>query len=530
MATSLNFKDIIDLPEWRPLANAPAVSSSGACLVSDPRGTEGRHPLVYYLTSNTTFYAYNVKNDEWFQLASPALAGTFGAGAGMVFSPTQGPMGTLAAGWSTTQGALTTALPATVGPNQLANRGDGTRGFKIRIIGSSAGGSGKTEERLIIANSGPSTTPTIVLDSPLSFTPQSGDTYEILSGRVFMLGAGTTAAGIWKYYDVATNSFSGNLTTTNLPATIGTDTCFAALSEAYNPYDKNNGEGFVTNSGTTYNGGVHKCLQATAIAAGTITGHSGAGIGDAAVLANEYRNFQIRIVEDTVPTAVGQRRRITSHTAGPSAVYTLASNWTVNPSSTAKFVIENDDDKILMWTSAAATTYNYNVTANTWDTTTWAARGTAIGAGAKAEQAYGIIPDTNKYARHSYIYSPRGGNSTAWDLFDIAGAATGVWSSAITVGGSSNINFSTGTSATYDPNTLGGKYMYLNQNGVQRFLRFDMATRVLEPYGFMRYLQSTAVVGEKMVYTTFIDGNTKLGFIMTLRNSGSEWFQLALQR
>lgn len=71
------------------------------------------------------------------------------------------------------------------------------------------------EERYIVGNTG-GTTPTIYLDSPLSFTPQAGDAYEILSGRLFTLGVDTVAAGIWKYYDIATNYFSGNLATANL--------------------------------------------------------------------------------------------------------------------------------------------------------------------------------------------------------------------------------------------------------------------------------------------------------------------------
>ena len=63
--------------------------------------------------------------------------------------------------------------------------------------------------------------------------------------------------------------------------------------------------------------GFFDVLTATATGATSITG-TVAG-ADAAVLLNEYRNFQIRIVEDTVtPTAVGQRRNITSHTAGAS--------------------------------------------------------------------------------------------------------------------------------------------------------------------------------------------------------------------
>ena len=134
------------------------------------------------------------------------MTGTFGAGAGAVMMPAQGPRGVLAAGATTTSVVLSTALPAAVAPNQLANKGN-SNGFKIRIIGNSAGGSGKIEERYIIGNTG-GTTPTLYLDSPLSFTPAAGDAYEIRSGRLYMLSAGTLAAGCWKYYDIATNSFS----------------------------------------------------------------------------------------------------------------------------------------------------------------------------------------------------------------------------------------------------------------------------------------------------------------------------------
>ena len=86
-------------------------------------------------------------------------------------------------------------------------------------------------------------------------------------------------------------------------------------------------------------------------------------------------------MEDTViPTAVGQRRNITSHTAGASPVYTVPA-WTVTPSANAKFVIENNGDRILLWTTAQQTTYTYKIGANTWDTTTFATRGAAMGAG-----------------------------------------------------------------------------------------------------------------------------------------------------
>lgn len=209
MPTTLGFKPLIDLPEWRPIANAGAASAAGTQLVAGLRNNSDRGAYVYMLVNATTLWAYDVEDDDWFQLASPGLTGTFGAGAGAVMMPSQGPRGTLAAGGTTTSVVLSTALPAAVAPNQLANKGN-SNGFKIRIIGNSAGGSGKVEERYIIGNTG-GTTPTLYLDSALSFTPANGDGYEILSGRLFMSSAGTLAAGCWKYYDIATNSFSGIL-------------------------------------------------------------------------------------------------------------------------------------------------------------------------------------------------------------------------------------------------------------------------------------------------------------------------------
>jgi hypothetical protein len=237
VATTLNFKDIIDVPLWRPSAPLITATGAGSSLAADLRNDSTRHPYNYILDSATTLRAYEPTTDEWVSLGSPALAGTFGAGATAIFHPSQGPRGTLTTGNTTTKIVISTALPSAVGVNSLANRGDGV-GFRIRIIGNAGGSSGKTEERTIVANTG-GTTPTVWLDSALSFTPASGDAYEIPSGRVFLLNAGTTTAGIWKYYDIATNSYSGNLATTNLPATISTDSNGIAFSESYVPNSKN---------------------------------------------------------------------------------------------------------------------------------------------------------------------------------------------------------------------------------------------------------------------------------------------------
>lgn len=445
------------------------------------------------------------------QLGSPALTGTFGAGAASIFHPSQGPRGTIATGGTTTQFTLTTALPAAVAVNQLANNGTGS-GFTIRVIGNAAGSSGKIEERRIIANTA-GTTPTITLESALSFSPALGDAYEILSGRVFLLSASTLAAGMWKYYDIATNSFSGNLATTNLPATVGGDSSLVALSEAHVPWS------------STINTGFLGSITATATSGTTITGSA----MPAALTANEYRNFQVRITQDTgTPTAVGQRRRISSHTGGATGVFTVAA-WAVTPSATATFVIENDDDKIILFTNQTSV-YNYNITANTWDTSTWAAAANAGAAGIVCEQSFGIVVDpANRYARHSNIFRIRGGNVATVDVFDIAGASTGSWSADIAYGNKAT-TFTTGTCGAYDPITNAGKYVYLQVSGGQRFARLDMLNRVLEPWANLRYPQSTAIVGGKMSMAYFIDGATALSFLYSPRQTGTENFSIACQR
>jgi hypothetical protein len=513
MTTILNFKDVVDLPKWRILAtghrNLDGFSNNGPFFVSDFRNNEDRHPFIYNLTGPTIFSSYNVKTDAWIALNSPGLLNAMNSGATGVFMPAQGPRGVLAAGSTATDVVISTVLPATVGTNQLANRGDG-RGFKIRIIGSAAGSSGKTEERIIIGNTS-GTTPTITLDSALSFVPIIGDAYEFLSGRVFLLNAGAPVAGQFKYYDTATNSFSGNLSVVNLP-TINNDSAIIGLDELYVPFDLSPGQGFYSN------------LTSTATAATTITGQAVGG--DTGVSINEHRNFQIRIVQDTVtPTAVGQRRNITSHTAGPSPVYTVPA-WTVTPSAGALFVIENNGDRILLWTSTNINTFTYQIATNAWDSSvTFSARPAVIGAtGVWAAHCFSIEPDIDKNARHSFIFSGRGSGFII-DLFDISGAATGVWTGSITYGNSSTPLLGVGFAAVHEPSTNQGRYIYFNDCianfsqspfGFQYTYRFDIKNRSFEPFVFLK----TATIGanfqqnQRMAYTVFVDGNTKLSFII----------------
>lgn len=491
-------------------------------------------------TNDSGLTRYNTVRDLWDVLCQStvfpiaAVNATARSSGFNVHQPSRGPRGTLAAGGTATAIILSTALPTAVGVNALANRGDGT-GYKIRIIGNHAGGSGLTEEAYIIANTG-GTTPTITLDRTLTFTPASGDAYEFLSGRVYNINS--TAASS-RSYDILTGTIAA-IATSNAP-TLTTDACGLWLDETLVLATRTPGEGFLIGA-STYNNAGMGCLLATAAAAGTITGQATAG--DAAVMTNEYRNFQIRIVEDTgTPTAVGQRRKITSHTAGASPVYTLATNWTVTPSATAKFVIEYPNE-LIIFTGAGTNTTTYvsdavgAASADTWSTATYAARSTTGGGGMNVTGMWGATPvydlpasPTAKLVHPSLFIFFRGNSTIQTDLFDISGAATGAWTNTLQLD-HNRFNSTTNPQTlaptksnriVYDPATLGGRYAYIqtSQNGDANTLsqstpttyiwQFDLVTRqFLGMMGVPVVFWSPASFSKLLWWSLFIDGSTKI--------------------
>ena len=509
------FKKVIDRLVWAQVAPTPNAHVAASALCSDLRSDLSRNPFVYQLVSNTVLNRYNIVTKAWASVQSPALAGTFAAGAAMAFAPSFGLVGTIAAGATTTRVVLSTALPTAVGLNMLANRGgSGEYGFKLRIIDTVAG---KTAERYITGNSA-GTTPTINVLSSFGFTPSTGARYEIIAGRVFMLGAGTTASNIWRSLEVASNTLSTGLSTTGLPATIATDSDILVLDEQYTPYDCSPGDGMIKGA-YNYDTGVvaRYALTATATAAGTLTGQ--ATLGDAVVAANEYRNFQIRIVEDTTtPTAVGQRRIIASHTAGASPVYTLGTSWTVTPSATAKYVIELPN--LMLLRSSATTpvyTYNYtdatinngtnNITSNSWSTTYFGAAPSNNASGGGWAPSFGIQPDAARNARQSFCYFFQGGVATL-AVLDIAGSITGTWTNSITYDGSTTLTV--GTCGTYAPFENEGRMFYMNiytASAVNQMFRFDVQNRILSPFTATDFLQSgSATIGKRMAAYAALDG------------------------
>jgi hypothetical protein len=513
------FKKVIDTLVWRQVPPMPSAHAAAVSVCSDLRSDISRNPFVYQLVSAAILNRFNIVTKGSSFVVNPGLGGTFGAGAASAFIPSFGLVGTIAAGATTTSVTLSTALPTAPGLNMLANRGgSGEYGFKIRIIDNGAGGSGKTAERYITGNTA-STTPVITVLSSFGFTPVTGSRYEIVAGRVAMLSAGALAATSWRSFEVATNTLA-SMTQTNLPATIGTDSSLMVLDEQYTPYDNSPGDGMIKGAYNYDTGVVSRyALTATATAAGTLTGQ--ATLGDSGVVANEYRNFQIRIVEDTTNvTAVGQRRIIASHTAGPSPVYTLGSNWTVTPSSTAKYVIELPN-LVLLRSTATTTVYTYNytdatinngtnsITANTWSTTYFGAAPAANAAGGMWAPSWGIQPDAGNNARQSFCYFFRGGAATL-DVLDIAASITGTWTGAITYDGSPGAFPATGSGGCYSPFDNEGRMFYMNlyvASQISQMYRFDVQNRVMSAFTPTDFLQAgTAALGNRVACYCALDG------------------------
>jgi hypothetical protein len=145
--------------------------------------------------------------------------------------------------------------------------------------------------------------------------------------------------------------------------------------------------------------------------------------------------------------------------------------------------------------------YNYTIannytavnTSNQWDTTTWAVKGTTTQTtGAFGWFAFGMVADEINAVKSSNIFLFRGATTT-YDLFDIAGAATGSWTNALTIvdwagGATSDTIVATDClHVAYNPHTQDGRYMYFCVGNstvastYQRpFIRFDCQSRRIE--------------------------------------------------
>jgi hypothetical protein len=462
MPTTNGNRKILDLKRWEMVAPLQAATSAGAFIASSRHYRQQQ----LYVASNTSAWLYNPSEDGWTPLASPALAGTFGAGA-------CGVAGAVSIGSSTGAAQLTATggTTTTIQTNQNLQRD--LRGYSVHITGGPNAGA----TLAIVSNTlGASATITVAAQAT-AFSAST--TYRLITPVWYVLGAGTTAAGSFRKYDFATNTWT-TLAQAGLPATISTDSKLVSTPSWI-------GENFLQFLTGT----------ASAGAAATLT-HTGKSW-----TTNQWTNYQIRIVSGT---GAGQIRNIASNTG---SVITVSANWTTNPDATSVYSIEGNDDYLYYLGSGAVGIIRYSISANTWTTLSpTVARAAAPGAGMSAHWVHSATDAAwtgeNDIRNGRRIYSFRGGNTSLLDYYDIA-ANTWVNGVPYAPAGESH---GTGTKWIYS-----GDFLYGQHLATGRWFRVNLVTSAQDGWSVMVYPQGAAVVGDTAFDATFIDGATRIDFL-----------------
>ena len=475
MAT-VNLKKMLDTKVWQSCAPSP-VTNAANMLVADSSGPD---QTSYYLTSTTVVSAYDPYEDSWVNLPSPALA-TFAAGAAARWHP-NGPSGTAVTGsTSTTLNTNLTILGDLSQKNGLS--------FKVRITG----GTGAGQERNI-ASSTYGTNSIITVDSAWSVTPDNTSTYILYTGRVYFFGGGTLASGSFKYWDYATQTWSGNLVTTGLPSAFGTDARLIGTNSTFSN---------ISFSGTATGGSATTLVN---------SGKTWA--------TNQFANWQVRIISGA---GAGGIRLITSNT---STTLTIASGTAID--ATSEYVIEPADDYLYLMGNAAVTLYRYSISSNSWVTRTpGTARGGATAAGMLAHWVNGVTDSSwsneSSVINGNRIYSWRGGSANI-DYYDIG---QNTWVNAISYGKSGGDNTASGADSTYD----GKNYIYIQlaqaAAAPTRLLRFDLRAPRIDAFSTNLYPAPTAAtLGQKLWNSQYYDGSgDTIRFIYNLLPGGTALYR-----
>lgn len=468
MPTTNGNRKILDLKRWEFCTPAPVASQAGSCIASSRHFRQQQ----LFLRSNTETYIYNPSEDGWVQLASPALAGTFGAGAAAV-----------AGAWSTGSTVGAASLTATAGTtstittNQTLARD--LRGYKIHIL------SGPNNGSVLDIVSNTTGTNSVITVATQASAFSASTVYRLLTPRWYVVGAGTLASGSFKVYDYATNTWT-TLTQTGLPATIGTDSKLIATPSIVDGAFKQFATGTATSATTT-----------TIVQTGKTW------------TASQWVNFQVRI---TGGTGAGQIRTITANDATSLTVAT----WTTTPDATSTYAIEGNDSFLYYIGNNAVTLYRYDIAANTWSTLTpGVARGAAPVAGMSAHWVHSVEEtDWNNESailNGRRIYSFRGNGATV-DYYDIA---ANTWTNAITYSPSQE-SFGAGTKYALHNGRL---FVQLNATG--RWFYLDFARSELFPWSTTLYPQGAAIVGDTAFDVIYEDGATDIYYVYMLLNTSN---------
>jgi hypothetical protein len=468
MPTTNGNRQILDLKRWEQVTPAPSASAAGAFIASSRHFKQNQ----LYVNGTTSAWLYNPNEDGWAQLPSPALAGTLAAGA----SATAG-------AWSTGT-AIAASLTATAGTtstittNQTIARS--LAGYSVHILaGPNAGVTLQILSNTIGTNA-------ILTVATQASAFSASTVYRLCTPVWYVLGSGTLAAGSFRKYDYATNTWT-TLTITGLAASLATDGKLIATPSWYD-------QDYVPFASGT----------ATSATATTLV-NSGK-----AWTASQWVNSQIRIVSGT---GAGQIRNITANDATSVTVAT----WTTTPDATSVYQITGNDNFLYYMGNGAVTLFRYDIAANTWSTLSpVAARAAAPGAGMSGHWIWGVSATAwtseNAIINGRRIYSFRGGAGAVLDYYDIA---ANTWVSGVTYAPATE-TFTTGTKYAYY-----GDFLYIQKDATNRWFKFDIAGQSVDGWNTMPVVQGAAIVGDTSFDVEYQDGTTIIVYVYMLMNTST---------
>ncbi|MFN7596133.1 MAG: hypothetical protein ACK5PT_05170, partial [Cereibacter sp.] len=294
MPTTNGNRKILDLKRWEFCAPAPAASVAGSFIASSRHFRQQQ----LYLRGQNESYIYNPSEDGWVTLPAAGLAAAVGAGACGVASAFSVGAATAVASLTATGGSTSTIIT-----NQNLQRG--LRGYKVHIMaGPNAGAVLDIVSNTIGANA------TITVAAQASAFSAS-TVYRLLTPTWYVCGNGSVAAGSFRKYDWATNTFT---TLANMPASFGTDAKLVATPSIVDGAFKQFATGTATSATSTTLAQTGKTWT-----------------------ASQWINSQVRI---TAGTGAGQIRTISANTAD---TLTVSAAWTITPDATSQYAIEGND-------------------------------------------------------------------------------------------------------------------------------------------------------------------------------------------
>jgi len=453
MAEEQNNKPLLHRKEWQTMTPVFTITAAGGFVINDNYNLDR---FALYVASATVHYLYDHNNDDWIQIASGALGGTFGAGACGCHSE-----------WSqafTANGGSTTTITVNAATHNIHGYSEGKT---VEFLSGTAANIGLRRTILSIKHPGPATgNITLTLDSAVPGAVANNDTFRLTTGTFFVFMPGTLSATSFKKYDVATGVWTA-CSVTGLPATWGTDGRMVATNIVGVSYD----------SGTASSGSATTLVDSTK-----------------AWTADQWINYQVRI---TGGTGIGQIRTITDNNA---TTLTFASGATIDATST--YVIEGDENAIYLIGNNAVTMYKYSISGNSWATIApTTARGAAPGLGAGFEfvgkTGDTVWADITDIKDGRYIYSLRGGASAVIDRYNISGGTNGAGAWEVMAYVPYITTFTTGASTDW-----AGEYIFIAKEGSatvpQKFFKYNIISNAIRPVATDWYLNGAALLGNKL--------------------------------